>query len=202
MSGKRKSRRRLDQPRGPQETGHSSRVSWLADKRPVLFFVVLLAGLMIVFNAFFYLYLSKADIFESYLDLNAEVSAAILRLLGDDAKASGTAIDGPDFSMTILTGCDAIQASAFFIFIVLASPVPVRLPARLPCLVIGTLVLLIMNLVRIVSLYYVGVFYPKVFDVMHVDVWQPVFIFLPLGLWFVWLRRVRPSPTTNSDVAD
>ncbi len=202
MRGKRRPKQRPNRTRSSHETGHGDKPSWFSDKRPVLRFVLLLTGLMILFNAFFYLYLSKADIFESYLRLNAQASAAILRLLGNGAKASGTAINAPAFSMTIRTGCDAIQASAFFVLIVLSSPVPVRLSAKLPWLIFGTLVLLTVNIVRIVSLYYVGVFYPKAFDTMHVEVWQPAFIFLPLCLWFIWLRRVMPRPAANSDVAN
>lgn len=55
-------------------------------------------------------------------------------------------------------------------------------------MLLGTLCLLLLNVVRIVSLYYSGVYCPRMFEVLHVDLWQPVFILLPLVLWLMWVR--------------
>jgi exosortase/archaeosortase family protein len=76
-----------------------------------------------------------------------------------------------------------------FVFAVLASPSAVGLLARVPYLLMGTLLLLAMNFVRIVSLYYIGIYYEEAFDIMHIDVWQAVFIFVPLVMWITWARR-------------
>ena len=62
----------------------------------------------------------------------------------------------------------------------------------------GTAVLMLINLVRVVTLYYVGVWWPRVFNVVHVDVRQAVFIFLAISLWVLWARwatlnRSEPS---------
>ena len=97
--------------------------------------------------------------------------------------------------MSIEAGCDAVQASAFFVFAVMASPLPVSYRARIPWLLGGTSLLLVINLVRIVSLFYTGVYFPKAFDLMHIDVWQAGFIFLPLCFWVLWARRVLRNST-------
>jgi exosortase/archaeosortase family protein len=154
----------------------------------VLVFGLLLGG----FNLVFYLWFSKGEAFEAYLRLNARCSAAVITMLGDPAMANGTAITAPRYQLDIRRGCDAIQASAFFVLGVLSSPSPVPLLSRLIPILVGTLFLLVMNLVRIVSLYYTGVYFPQAFDVIHVDIWQAVFIFMPLFLWIVWaLRALR-----------
>lgn len=170
-----------------------------SDRRAVVRFVIWLAGLTIGFNAFFYLYLSKSSGFESYLNLNARASAAIMRWIGDDATADGTTIHTPRFSLAIKTGCDAIQASAFFAFIVLASPVATGWGRRVPVLVVGIGALLVLNLARIVSLYYTGVHLREWFDLMHVDIWQPIFIFLPLCFWFLWVRGARRTVAATDE---
>jgi exosortase/archaeosortase family protein len=166
----------------------------------VLRFVLVLAGLTIAFNAFFYLVISKSALFESYLGVNAQVSAAILRLFGEDASAGQTVIRSPSLPLEIKRGCDAIQASAFFVFIVLASPVGIPLRRRLPAVLLGTLALLFLNIARIVSLFYAAHYSQRLFNVLHVEVWQPVFIFLPLCFWFVWLRRAMRGTGNRSDV--
>jgi len=44
-----------------------------------------------------------------------------------------------------------------------------------------------MNLVRVISLFYVGIYFSmKTFDIMHHDVWQAVFIILSIFAWALW----------------
>ena len=73
---------------------------------------------------------------------------------------------------------------------------------KLPGLFIGTLVLLAVNLVRIVSLFLTGVYYPKAFDAMHADVWQILFILLAIVFWALWVqwasRRPAPAPVATA----
>ncbi|MCH8148971.1 MAG: hypothetical protein IH987_13495 [Planctomycetes bacterium] len=88
----------------------------------------------------------------------------------------------------------------FFAIAVLATPCGVAMLARLPVILLGTSFLLLFNLVRIVSLYYVGIFFPSQFEIMHRGVWQPVFIFVPLFLWVMWSRRVERRSTVRSHV--
>lgn len=164
---------------------------------PVFRFVATFAVLMAAFSVFFFAYFTRGETFERYLELNAEVSGAILRALGAAAKVSGTAISSPAGSLQIRHGCDAIFPSALFVGAVLASPVSFR--AKIPGMLIGSVVLLSINLVRIISLYYVQVYAPKLFHIMHVDVWQPAFIFLALFFWVLWAVRATRSQAVKVD---
>jgi exosortase/archaeosortase family protein len=177
------------------KTGPASR---LIRRGAVLRFVLWLTGLMVAFNAAFYLWLADSRFLEVYLSWNASASAWLLRIFGESATAAGTFVASPRFGLEIKDGCDALQPMAFFIFAMLASPVPVRLRSRLVPILVGTLALLLLNLVRILTLYYTGIYFPSAFEPMHIDVWQSVFIFLPLTFWLVWaLRAMRPSGTTT-----
>ena len=155
---------------------------------------------MLVFNVVFYVWLGEANFFTAYLNLNAEVCAAMLRWFGESAEATGTLISSPKFSLEVKRGCDAIQASAFFVFAMLASPLRSPIRSRIVPIVIGTSALLVINLGRIISLYYTGVYYRSAFDAMHLDVWQALFIFLPLFFWIMWARReTRRRKPRNHD---
>ncbi len=168
-------------------------------RRPVLRFVVVLVVLMVGFNALFYAWFSKTTYFESYLEVNARASAVVLDLLGEKATSHGVAVTSPRFALSIKRGCDAIQASVFFALLVAASPLAVPLLRRCAWMIGGTLVLLIINLVRIISLYYTGVWCsPETFEMMHVEVWQVAFIFLPIVLWLIWIRSLRLHQATNT----
>ncbi len=69
--------------------------------------------------------------------------------------------------------------------------------AKLLGLALGVPALLAFNMVRIVSLYYTGVYFPDAFEILHVDVWQPLFILIALLVWIAWtlwsLKRRAPA---------
>ena len=191
--------RRIPSDRRDAAQGRKS--LWFVDKRPVLRFVLILGGLMVAFNLFFYADFSQTDGFNSYLAWNAKVSAAILGLLGDDATANGLSLSSPRFALRLQAGCDALQASAFFVFAVLASPTSVSVLARVVPIVVGTVILLTINIVRIINLYYMGVYFPTAFETMHIEVWHAMFIFLPIFFWVIWARWAMRRKVLKPDEA-
>jgi exosortase/archaeosortase family protein len=104
------------------------------------------------------------------LDVSARASAALLRVMGYETTASGSYVASRDYIVNIKRGCDAIDPSALFVSAVLASPVSRAL--KLPGLVSGVLLLLSLNLMRIVSLFLVGLYIPRFFETLHVTIWQ------------------------------
>lgn len=126
--------------------------------------------------------------FPTYLAWNARVSGSILRLFGEEVtvvERTMTAAGGE--SIHIERGCDAVEPSALFVAAVMASPVPFL--ARLSAAVGGTLILMVINLARVVSLFLIRVYAPGAFKIMHVDVWQALFIFLAIALWAIWASQ-------------
>jgi exosortase/archaeosortase family protein len=101
----------------------------------------------------------SSNAFPSYLRWNARVSNVMLNWLGQVTTVTGSSIFSGRFSIDVRRGCDAIEPSVLFLSGVLAFPSPFL--RKLPGIVIGTLVLLAVNLVRIVSLFLTGVYYPK-----------------------------------------
>ncbi len=171
-----------------------------ASKRPVIRFgltVVILMGLFYAYIIFEPLPgLSTNSFFYSYQHLNAKISGDILAFLGHDTKVTGDTISSPEFAVNLRHGCDAIEPSALFVFAVLAFPVPFL--RKLPGIFIGVVLLAIINMVRIISLFLTGVYFPEFFRAMHVDVWQALFIFFAVVLWLswaLWAIRTQRAPT-------
>lgn len=141
----------------------------------------------------------RDTVFPSYLRVNARMSGAILGVLEDSVTVSGQSIRGR-YNLTIERGCDAIEPSALFLAGVLAFPAAAM--SKIPGILIGTFCLMAINLVRIVSLFYVGIHKPEWFHVMHVDVWQALFIFLAILFWVLWaLWATREPPAKDHAVA-
>jgi len=153
-------------------------------KRPIFQFVGLFVVLMGVFFALTMIDTVQKNIIPSYMRFYASASAAVMNLFGEGASADGTSVASPRYSVNIRHGCDALAPSALFIAAVLAFPGSFR--SKIPGLIAGTLVLAVINLVRIITLFYTGIHFPKWFETMHVDVWQPAFVLLSLTLWVLW----------------
>ncbi|MFQ5493970.1 MAG: exosortase H [Phycisphaerae bacterium] len=183
-----------DAVREAGDSGRSARPvgSWIYAKRPVVAFVVLFVVLMGSFYAVTLLKPVQTTVMPAYLRLNARASAVILNLFGENAKTRDTSVTSPRYSVNIQHGCDAIQPSGLFLAAVLAFPATFR--SKLPGLVVGTLVLALINLVRIVTLFYTGIYRPRWFEIMHIDVWQPIFILLSLVLWILWAWWATRDP--------
>lgn len=126
----------------------------------------------------------------------ARVSGAVLRVFGESATVSGCVVSSPRFAVTIFNGCNGLITSLIFISGVLAFPS--RWPAKLIGVAGGLLAIQIINMVRIVSLFYIGIFFPSLFNDAHTSIWQSVVILAGVGLWIGWAHFLagpvrRPS---------
>jgi len=130
----------------------------------------------------------------AYLDWCARTSSCLLRLLGEETQVVGESIVSPRFGLSILRGCDGIDPAMLFIAAVLAFPG--RWHARAGGIVFGVLFLLAANCLRIISLYYVGALKPEVFALVHIDIWQPLFVIITALTWIAWAKLASRSPRT------
>ena len=102
--------------------------------------------------------------------------------------------------MTIRRGCDALEPSWLFSAAVLAFPATWR--RRLFGILVGVSLILTLNLVRIVSLYFFGVHTPAFFEIIHLEVWPVLFIIAALCTWLTWVRWTRlQQPATQHGTA-
>ena len=187
-----------DRP-GGQPPRDAGRRGWIYAKRPVLGFVLLFGIFMGGFYACTFPRVINKKLIPAYMRLNARTSAAVINVFGEGATAKGTWISSDRFSVDIRHGCDAIAPTALFIAAVLAFPASLR--SKLPAVLVGAVLLAVINLARIVTLFFTGIYYPKWFEAAHVDVWQPIFILLALALWVVWACWATRSKVAQPDVS-
>lgn len=173
--------------------------AWFQDKRPIYWFAILFGAMVIPLNIYYYAFFSKTGAFQGYLNINAQASASIMRVFGTEARAFGNAISSPapGSGLSIAIGCDAIQPSILFLCAVLASPVAFRL--KLPGVLLGVPILLVLNVVRIITLFYTQIHVPSLFDLMHVDVWQALFIILAMVFWVIWAKWAKRAPASVAE---
>jgi exosortase/archaeosortase family protein len=165
-------------------------------RHPVFLFLTLFAVLVSVFYAITLTSFIEGC-FPYYLGFNARLAGYILRLLGQNITVRGASIFSPAFSVTIVLGCEALEPIVLFTCAVLAFPA--AFSKKIVGIVAGTLLLAILNLVRIVTLFLVGVYLPSVFQLMHLDVWQGVFMFFAILFWVLWILWTGKSQTIRQN---
>ncbi len=143
---------------------------------------------VVLLGVFYAVYIvgSQTEGYRSYLALIAKLAGTVLQGIGVEATISGRVIESKTFGFEIVPGCDGMEALALFGSAVLASPVGLR--PRLVFLFAGGAVLMVVNLLRIVTLYLVAIRFPASLERMHWDLWPGILILLVLSCWLIWAR--------------
>ncbi len=105
---------------------------------------------------------------------SAEVAHGVLTLVagGASAVAGATLFRGPEAILEVKSSCSGLSYCWLFCSAVLAFPAGLGL--RLAGALLGTLILMGMNILRIGCLFLIGCYYPGMFAAAHEQFW-PVF---------------------------
>jgi exosortase H (IPTLxxWG-CTERM-specific) len=129
----------------------------------------------------------RFGVINPYTKVLAKAVAAVINLFGAAAVANGALVYSPRYSMDIAMGCDGVEASCLYLAGVAAFPTSWR--AKLIGLAFGVPLIQVINLVRLIGLYYVGAYLPSVADQIHDYVAQTIVIVLSTGILIFWLER-------------
>ncbi|MHB1044420.1 MAG: exosortase H [Thermoanaerobaculia bacterium] len=122
----------------------------------------------------------------------AKVGGFAAGLFGEETRMEGTVIRSPRFAVNVRTGCNGLETIYIFFAGVLAFPAPWG--RKLLGLAGGFLAIQLLNTVRIVSLFYIGVHFPEHFEDSHIVVWQAIVILFGVALFLLWADRyARPN---------
>lgn len=122
----------------------------------------------------------------------ASVSGLVLTLLSLKATTSGTILRVEGFAAQIGDACTSIFVVAMYLAAVLAFPS--RAGEKLKGFLLGASTILCLNVMRIISLVYIGRHFPALFETAHLLVWQSLIIFFALLVWLYWTERVVSVP--------
>ena len=130
----------------------------------------------------------------------ASLCATLLRPFVDGVRADGIDITSPGFTVRLIEGCDGLDAMAILVAGVLAFPATWR--QRGKGLLVGIPVIFAANLFRILVLFPLGLHAPRLFEVVHVHVFQVFIVAVAAGsfLWWAWsvTRHVVAAPAPGS----
>jgi exosortase H (IPTLxxWG-CTERM-specific) len=125
----------------------------------------------------------------------AKVSGSLLQMMGEDVRVAGTTITSSRFGVNINNGCNGVEAMLILLASIVAFPASMK--ARVAGLLLGAVVVQVLNFIRIITLYLLGAYQPRLFDLFHTAVWQIVIILAAIGFFLVWSARVAPARVAN-----
>lgn len=149
-------------------------------------------GAILLFATVLFVMSVKRLFIPSLISLYAHATGLVLNLLGGRVQVVGSLISGPGYTMEVIPGCTDLYITPIFLSAVIAYPC--RLKAKLLGIGLGLPAIYLLNLVRLTSLFYIGLYLPRFADRAHFLVWQSLMILLTLVLWLLWVERFAHAP--------
>jgi len=118
----------------------------------------------------------------------ARLSAALILPFDTSVIAYGKVLQFKDsgFAVSIEAGCNGVEATIVLIAAVIAFPASWK--ARISAISLGFLAIQVMNLARIISLFYLGDWNMQFFTWIHLYLWPALIMLDVLIVFIVYLR--------------
>ncbi len=136
-----------------------------------------------------------------FTEMLAKISAAVILPFDNSVVAYGKILQFRDsgFAVSIEAGCNGVEATIVLVAAVVAFPASWR--ARLTAIGLGFLAIQALNLVRIISLFYLGNWNLSFFEWIHLYLWPALIMLDVLIVFIVYLRHlssnVSPGETAS-----
>ncbi|MDD5722835.1 MAG: archaeosortase/exosortase family protein [Syntrophales bacterium] len=125
--------------------------------------------------------------------LNAGVSSRLINFItpGEKSFSNGNTIGSGSFTIRIAQGCEGIEGILLITAALCAFPLGIK--QKMSGVLVGSLLIYIANLIRIVVLYYILKYRPGMFDLAHVYVGQTFIIFVGVLFFIAWITNFAQS---------
>jgi exosortase H (IPTLxxWG-CTERM-specific) len=132
-----------------------------------------------------------------WTDALARISAGLVTWFDPSVTAYGKVLrsSASTFAVSIEAGCNGVEATLVLLAAMLAFPAPWSRKAL--GLAVGIAAVQGLNIVRVISLFYLGQWNREVFEWAHLYVWQALIMLDVLIVWLLWVRtlpRGRDEP--------
>lgn len=121
--------------------------------------------------------------------LNGSVSAWLINTISPSRRVTVVdgALSGGGRAVDIKKGCEGFEVMILLVSILAAYPMRWRM--KLAGIFLGSLLIYLVNIIRITSLYYITWLYPNQFEFFHITVWQTVIVLLASLFFMFWINR-------------
>lgn len=129
--------------------------------------------------------------------LVAQVSNFLINLFGVKSVLSYKSITSSSFSVLVINQCNGVFTTGIFISAVLAFPARIR--EKMIGILLGVFSIFVINVLRIVGIFFVGIKFPNLLHEAHVWVAQTLVIILSISVWLLWVEGFVGLPAKKTD---
>lgn len=125
-----------------------------------------------------------------WTDALAQIATFLTTLVDPNVTATGKIMRSTTngFAVSIEAGCNGVEATIVLLAAMLAFPSPWK--NKVYGLIAGTLAVQGLNIVRVISLFYLGQWNRDWFEWAHLYIWQALIMLDVLIVWLVWVRTL------------
>lgn len=141
-----------------------------------------------------------------WTDALVRISVGLITFFDPQVAAFGKVLQSTanGFAVSVEAGCNGIEAAIVLIAAMLAFPAPWK--HRVIGILAGLLAVQGLNIVRVISLFYLGQWNMEAFKWAHLYLWQALIMLDVLVVWLIWMRTLplltaSPSPAENAGAA-
>ena len=147
------------------------------------------AGTYLFYIGFFVLlYIIFQDNFNFLSSLTASVLSALLGIFGVDHTIDETVLHLGGISLKVIDECTGIYE--LFVYAGCVMAYPTSSGKKLAGIAFGIPAMFSINMVRLLSLAFVGLWFPSIFSYVHYYLWQVTLILLVVFVMLVWIEKI------------
>ena len=164
-------------------------------------FVITFLGLLVALFSLEMLNPVQEHLVVPFTTLLAKISAALIAPFDDTVLAYGKVLQFSDtgFAVSIEAGCNGVEATIVLIAAVVAYPASWK--ARGLAIVLGFLAIQVLNIARIITLFYLGDWDLDIFAWVHLYLWPSLIMLDVLVVFIVYLRYLSRGEEDTAHVA-
>ena len=118
---------------------------------------------------------------------SALISYMALGIIDLPVSIDGVIISTQGFSVRIIRECTVVGPVLVMGMGIFSYPASFRRKAW--GVVWGTLIMLLVNQIRIASLFFIGIKFPVLLEVAHLVIWQGILIAIGIVIWLIWVEK-------------
>lgn len=166
----------------------------------IRFFVVFVLLLLLLFTLEI-THLAQNLVVLPWTALLAKISAVLLSAFDSNVIAYGKILqDGrTGHGVSIEAGCNGIEACIILVAAMVAYPA--RWGHRLAGIAVGMIAIQAVNILRIISLFYLAAWNHAAFEFAHLYLWQALIMLDVIVVWLLWIRWVSRREVDHGVVA-
>lgn len=169
----------------------------------MLRYLLTFSGIQLVLFVLAALPTARAHLVLPWTRLLADTCALLVTQFDLNVVAEGKILRNPSsgFGVSIEAGCNGVEAYIVLIAAILAFPSTWK--QRLWGLTLGFVAVQGLNVLRIISLFYLGQWNERAFHFGHTYLWQGLIMLDVLAFWLIWIDRCKkPTPPSTIQVRE